>query len=317
MQRGISDGLHTFFNSNDMRKLLYILTGLIMTNCASGNVPQKKESLEDLILNGKDVYFKDVTFEEDIDFTKYSPNLISEGVYQVRISSSITFHNCTFRGKVISYSKDNDQNITLCSFQSNLSFIGCIFHEEVSFRASSILGRTDFTNALFLKKTTFEECNFFQNAYFRASAYHEEIRFQNAVFFQKANFLNAGFDVTASFQAATFHSEAQFSSTKFIGYADFGLIRCMGNFFANYAVFSNRAIFNNGSYFGQVDYTNLSFNKCEMNNCRFYGIVRFTKSNAEDVLSLDNSFFLTGIPDLTSFDPQKVRQESLLTPGSK
>lgn len=284
-----------------------------MSTCASSRASNNKENLDDLIREGKDVFFKDVTFENDIDFTRFEKNLISEGVYQVRISSSVTFQNCIFKGKVVTYSKDNDNIITLTSFQSNLSFIGCIFHEASSFRASSILGRTDFTNSLFLKAANFEECTFFQNAYFRASAYHDELRFQNAVFMQKANFLNAEFDVTASFQHATFHSEAQFSSAKFRGYADFGLVSCHGDFFANYAEFTDRAIFNSGFYNGQADFLSIHFKYCEISNTRFYGEPRFLKSTVDDKISFDGSFFLMGIPDLSSFDQEKLSLKGVLT----
>jgi uncharacterized protein YjbI with pentapeptide repeats len=292
--------------SKMMKIYLFIITVLIVSTCASSNLSPKRETFENLISEGKDVYFKDVTFENDIDFTQFEKNLISEGVYQVRIVSSVTFQNCIFKGKVITYSKDIDNTITLTSFQSNLSFIGCIFHNDVSFRASSILGRTDFTNALFLNTVSFEECTFFQNAYFRASSYHGELRFQNAVFMQKANFLNAQFDVTTSFQQATFNGEAQFSSTKFMGYADFGLISCHGNFFANYAEFADRAIFNNGFYNCQADFMSISFKKCEMMNCRFFGETRFLNSTVSQHLSFDDSFFLSGIPDISSFDKEKI-----------
>ncbi len=296
-----------------MKTYLLIITGIIMVTCASSNGSRIKGSFENLIIEGKDVFFKDMTFDDDIDFTQFEKNLISEGVYQVRIVSSVTFQNCIFKGKVTTYRKDDDNTMILTSFQSNLSFIGCTFHEDVNFRASSVLGRTDFTNATFLKTASFEECTFFQNAYFRASSYHEELRFQNAVFMQKANFLNAEFDVTASFQQTTFHGEAQFSSTKFIGYADFGLIRCHGNFFANYAVFENRSIFNNGYYNGQVDLINISFKQCEIMNCRFFGDTRFLKSTVEEHLSLDNSFFLFGMPDISSFDQEKLSLEGIVT----
>jgi hypothetical protein len=294
-----------------MKIYLFIITGIILATCASSNVPQNKGNFEDLITDGKDVFFKDMTFDDDIDFTQFKKNLISEGVYQVRIVSSVTFQNCTFKGKVIAYAKDDDNNITLTSFQSNLSFIGCIFDDDVSFRAASVLGRTDFTNAAFNKSASFEECTFFLNAYFRASTYHEELRFQNAVFMQKANFLNAEFDATASFQQATFHSEAQFSSAKFMGYADFGLISCHGNFFANYAVFDNRAIFNHGFFNCQVDLLNIRFKQCEIQNCKFFGETRFLKSTVEEHLLFDNSFFLLGMPDISSFDKEKVSLEGL------
>jgi hypothetical protein len=297
-----------------MRISLFILTGFILATCASSNVPQNKGKFEDMIIAGKDVFFKDMTFNNDFDFTQFNKNLISEGVYQVRIVSSITFQNCTFNGKVIAYEKGGDFTITLSSFQSNLSFIGCIFNNEVNFRAASVAGRTDFTNAAFFKGANFEECTFFQNAYFRASIYYQELRFQNAVFMQKANFLNAEFDTTTSFQQAKFHGEAQFSSTKFLGYSDFGLISCHDNFFANYAVFIDRAIFNNGFYSSQADFNNVSFQQCEMMNCRFFGETRFLKSTVEHQLLLDNSFFLFKMPDLSSFDQEKLSLSGIIKP---
>ncbi|HEY9114150.1 MAG TPA: pentapeptide repeat-containing protein [Bacteroidales bacterium] len=298
-----------------MKIYLIVITAIIMTTCASSNVSQNKGSFEDLIIAGKDILFKDMTFTEDIDFTQFEKNLISEGVYQVRIASSVTFQNCTFKGKVISYKKNEDGTLTLASFQSNLSFIGCNFKNEVSFRGASVFGRTDFTGSAFSKTASFEECTFFQNAYFRASNYHEEVRFQNAVFMQKANFLNAEFDVTVSFQQAVFHSEAQFSSVKFIGYADFGLINCYGNFFANYAVFANQAIFNNGFYNSQADFISINFKQCEMKNCRFFGTTRFSKSTVEEQFILENSFFLLGLPDVSSFDQNKVSLAGIVAGG--
>lgn len=296
-----------------MKIYLVLITAIIMTTCASSNVKQNKGGFEDLIVAGKDVYFKDMTFTEDIDFTQFEKNLISEGVYQVRITSSVTFQNCTFKGKVISYKKNEDGSAVLTSFQSNLSFIGCNFDNEVSFRAASVLGRTDFTSSAFSKNVSFEECTFFQNAYFRASNYHEEVRFQNTVFMQKANFLNAEFDVTVSFQQAIFHSEAQFSSVKFIGYADFGLINCYGNFFANYAEFANQAIFNNGFYNAQADFISINFKQCEMKNCRFFGVTRFSKTVVEEQFILDNSFFLLGLPDVSSFGQKNVSLEGVIS----
>jgi len=283
----------------------------MMTSCTSGHVRQTKDSFDDLILSGKDIFFKDVTFENDIDLTKFEKNLISEGVYQVRVASSITFQDCIFKGKVITSKTDKDMNITLTSFQSNVTFLRCNFHEEVNFRASSILGRTDFTGSLFLKGANFEECTFFQNAYFRNASFHEEARFHNSVFMQKANFLNAEFDATVSFQSASFGSEAQFSSSKFLGYTDFGLIRCSGNFFLNYATFSNRANFNSGSYYGQADMTSMTLKMAEMKNCRFFNEARFSKSVVEEGITFANTFFLFGKPDLSSFDMQKINLDGV------
>jgi len=296
----------------NMKTYLIILAGLLLTTCASSNIIKEKLSFEDLIISGQDVFIKDQTFNNDIDFTQFEKNLISESVYQVRIVSSVTFLNCTFNGKVIAYKKNEDKTSTLTSFQSNLSFIGCVFNEEVSFRASSVLGRTDFTKASFSKTSSFEECTFFQNAYFRGSTYHEELRFQNAVFIQKANFLNAEFDVTASFQHTIFHAEAQFSSTRFMGYTDFSSITSHGNFYANYAEFADRAFFNNSFFNRQTELNNIKFNYCEIKNCRFFGTTRFEKTTVQDHIFFDHSFFLLGGPDTPTIEPEKISLEGVI-----
>jgi len=295
-----------------MKNYLIILAVLFMTNCASSNISKDKAGFEDLIIAGQDVFIEDQTFNGDIDFTQFEKNLISEGIYQVRIVSSITFQNCTFNGKVIAYKKNSDNVTVLTFFQSNLSFIDCEFNDEVSFRASSVLGRVDFTKAAFSKTTSFEECTFFQNAYFRGSTYHGELRFQNAVFMQKANFLNAEFDVTASFQHVIFHAETQFSSARFMGYADFGSLSCHGNFYANNAEFADRAVFNNSFFGRQTELNNINFNYCEIKNCRFFGRTRIAETSVAGHLFFDNSFFLLDGPDTTAIDMERISLEGVI-----
>lgn len=291
-----------------MKMYILILVSFFLSTCVSSNVSINSQSLKELIEAGKDVYIKDQTFDQDIDFTQFGKSLISEGIQQVRIVSAVTFQNCTFNGKVIAFRKENDFT-TLTSFQSSISFIECTFNEEVNFKASSVLGRTDFTKAAFFDVAIFEECTFFQNAYFRGSIYHKEHRFQNTVFMQKANFLDAEFDEVASFQRAVFQGEAQFSSCRFMGYTDFGNITCFGNFFANFSEFADRAIFNNSFFYRKTDMNNASFNYCEMKNCRFFGEARFVESKAKDHIILDKSYFLIARPDFGSFDEDKISFE--------
>lgn len=296
-----------------MKVLLLLLSTLIMTNCASSNLTKENQTFEELILAGKDVFIEGKTFDEDIDFTQFEKTLISDGVQQVRIVSAISFKNCTFNGKVIAYSKGANGNATITAFQSSLSFISCTFNEEANFKASSVLGRTDFTKAAFYNTVNFEECTFYQNAYFRGSIYHLEVRFQNAVFMQKVNFLNAMFDETTSFQKAVFNGETQFSSSRFMGYTDFGNISCLGNFFANFSEFADRAIFNNSFFYRRSDFNNVSFNYCEIKKCSFFGKTRFVESVAKKQIFFDDTIFFTGIPAFSSFDEGKISTKNIST----
>jgi len=101
-----------------MKHMLVFLVIAFNTTCATSNMPAKATNLEEMIRNGEDIYFENQTFEEDIDFTKIlKPNMISEGIYQVRIVSSVTFKNCAFNGKVVTYNRD--ENRTILSFSAS------------------------------------------------------------------------------------------------------------------------------------------------------------------------------------------------------
>lgn len=271
------------------------------SSCATQNVKNKTgESLKDLISQGKDVYVEDKRFENEIDFTSYVNSiLVSEGVYQSNIKSSITFKNCIFDKNVKSFKTQQDDNkVTLTSFLGNLSFIECTFNGEVNFRGCTVYGRVDFTKSTFKKVATFEECSFKQNAFFNRSKFEGEHRFQNSFFLQKANFMNTEYYQNASFQNCTFNSELQLSASKFYKYADFSLIDCRGNTLFNYSEFNERADFSN-SYFGRnVDFVNTQNNQTTFNKSRFMGNTKFFKLTVSESISFKSCFFLFGKPQV-------------------
>src|SRR3954470_8979705 len=171
----------------------YLFSLLILSSLACSPKSDTLDKLRELIKSGKDVYVENVDFTGDLDLTTFlDKNLISEGVYQAKTSSSITFNNCRFNGKVIAFRTENNAS-TVVSFLSNVSFINCHFSDEVNFRGSSILGRTDFAKSVFDKKVNFEECTFYQNAYFNSCTFNDELRFQNAFFIKNGNFSDAKF----------------------------------------------------------------------------------------------------------------------------
>ncbi len=124
------------WQSSKMKILFFALITILAATCAS-NTGNPAKKIQDALNSGKDLYFENQTFTEDIDLTEVLPaTLISEGIYQVRTTSAITFKNCTFEGKVLAYKRSDESKTVITSFQSSLSFIGCSFKEEVSFRAN-------------------------------------------------------------------------------------------------------------------------------------------------------------------------------------
>lgn len=282
-------------------KLIYLIFILLATTCSSTSGSQN--DIDELLKSAKDIYFENQTFDAIFDLTEImQANKISNVTSQITINSSITFINCTFKGDLLAYSAKEDGTVVLSIFTNNVSFIGCTFEKTVSFRASSIMGRANFSNSFFNEKVSFEECTFFQKANFSDCVFHNDARFQNSFFMQNVNFSRAEFEHTAYFQSATFNSEAQFSVSKFIGYADFSLISCRQNFFANYAEFADRAIFNNSYFYGRIDFLQVSFKICEFKKCYFNGEFRFNESTVSKSINFDGSVFWPEKPDLSIFE---------------
>jgi len=280
---------------------------LLTAACAFRTSSSQNDDWKQRLRAGEGIFIENQVFAEDLDFTEIlSANPIAYRANQVKTSASITFKNCIFRGKVMAFQQQSEEQITLMTFLSNVSFIDCEFREEVSFRASTIFGRADFTDSRFFAKASFEECSFYQNAFFNSCAFYNEVRFQNTFFGQKANFMQTQFDKTAFFQSATFQGELQFSVAEFHQYADFSLLHCEQNCFFNYTQFNDQATFNDAHFAKGADFNNTIFDKGIFRNCAFMGQTRFLKSSVNDTVDFENSFFLFGRPDFESFEAEKI-----------
>lgn len=283
-----------------MRYFVIMMVALVQMSCATPNTSTKEEnSMKDLVRRDQPIYMEHQTIDEAIDFTSFlDSHLISEGVYQVNVRSGITFKNCVFNKPITAFKTLENGNLVLTAFHGNLSFIDCIFKEDVNFRGSSIYGRTDFTGSTFNVSANFEELNCHENAFFNQSVFEGPLRFQNAFFNQKANFMSVQCYDTINFQNSFFNAELQFSAGLFYKYVDFTLIDCRGKVLFNYAEFRDTANFSH-SYFNQdFNFVNTKNNSTNFNNCRFLGQVRFNKTEVATSLNFKESYFLLDLPEI-------------------
>ena len=110
-----------------MKQILICILAL-QSACAPQKMAAGSSNFEDALRNGTDVLVQNKTIEADLDFTKLTnPNMVSVGVLQGKIGSSVTFQNCTFKGKVVGFATDEKGNMTLTSFGRNVSFLHCVF----------------------------------------------------------------------------------------------------------------------------------------------------------------------------------------------
>lgn len=290
-----------------MKYILLTIFALLNWSCGTQKVSKNStNSLKTLIRSDKNVYVENKVFYDEIDFTSFiEENLISHGIYQVNIKSSITFNKCTFLKQVNAF-KNKKNNKVITSFLGNLSFIECEFRGEANFRGCTVYGRTDFTNSNFKEATNFEEANFFKNTYFNGCRFEKETRFQNSFFLQKVNFMNTEYKGVANFQNSVFNSELQFSVSKFYKYADFSLIDCRSNIFFNFAEFLKRADFSNSSFGKNIDFNNSKNVTTNFSKCLFKGKTNFFKLTVRDIINFENAYFLMPKPQLEYLN-EKVR----------
>ncbi len=269
-------------------------------SCATQNSsPSSDMGFKDLIKKNLPVYIENQTIEEAIDFTSFvDSHLISNGVYQVNINSNITFKKCVFKKPVHAFRKMDNGDIVITSFKGNLTFIDCIFKEDVNFRASSIQGRTDFSNSSFNVSANFEELSCQENAFFNLTKFEGDLRFQNSFFNRNANFMNIECFGNTSFQNSVFNSELQFSAGRFYNYVDFTLIDCRDRALFNYVEFKGKADFSSCIFLQDFDFVSTKNTTTNFDNSRFLGKVRFNKSEVLTSLSLKGTYFLLDAPEI-------------------
>lgn len=283
-----------------MKHFILALLALVQISCATKNASSNEDnSMKNLLKKNQPVYIENQTIDEVLDFTSFfNAHQISDGVFQVNINSGVTFKKCVFNKPVSAYKKMENGAVVLTAFKGNVSFIDCIFVEDVNFRGSSIYGRTDFTGSTFNVSANFEELNSHENAYFNQSVFEGPLRFQNAFFNQKANFMNAEFYDNISFQNTVFNSEVQFSAAKFYKYADFTLIDSRGKALFNYADFMGKVDFAHSIFMQDFDFVSTKNKTTSFDNCRFLGKARFNNIEVSSALSIKESYFMLEKPEI-------------------
>ncbi len=219
--------------------------------------------LKDKIKDGASVIVQDQEIDVPILFGQYATSdIIGKDMIERRVSSSITFLNCTFKAPV-GYRK-NEQEIAQLTFERNLSFVGCTFQDSVLFANIKVLGRTDFTKSTFKKEANFQNAQFEDVVTFSNAEFQYEAKFQNAFFNRNASFFKAEFLGNSFFNGCFFHLKANFGASTFYEYGNFGL-----------TTFSERTNFNHTKFLGRGSFSNsvlkelVTFNSCQFGNYTF------------------------------------------------
>ena len=295
-----------------MKKSMYaVIAGFLIISFSScngnenisestgGEISPKK--IEKLVQKGEPVLFSGKTITGDIVFTEFlEGDMESTNIYRTKVSSPITFINCTFKGKISAYSKDGE-NTRMTIFDRNVSFISCDFKEEVTFKEVHFRESVNFNNSFFHKTVNFEGAQFdFKSIYLTRCEFFEELRFQRAIFSGHVSFLKTKFNGVTSFQNTCFEGNAQFGAAVFLSYTNFGDITALQGIFFNYCEFSEvkATLFSNSEFRGRAEFLDCKFKqRTDFSNSVFYGITKFSKSTISGNLIFENTRFIFGKPD--------------------
>lgn len=266
----------------------------------------KASSIEKDISKGKDIYLSGAIIEGDLDFTKLT-NYSIEGINTKRgsITSSITFVNCSFSGKVVAYSRGGKIDSKI-SFLKNLTFVKCDFSSDVIMKEIVVHGIVNFVQNSFEGIVDIEGADFrSKDNYFTECVFNGKFKAQRTRFNGNINFLKSEFYSMADFQNAVFNGDAQFGACVFYDHADLSLVKATDNFIMNYVVFHKKAIMNNGNYMGRVEFQQASFHApIEMKGNIYTFPVKFNNAIIEAEFSVENSCFLAGMPEIDNINSE-------------
>lgn len=294
--------------------LLITFLLLFITSCKAGNnrektSPSDAAGILESIRAGEDVIMEGKVIKTDLDLTS-GGNAVPQhqGLNMVYVKGALVFRNCEFRGRLVAWRSGDSAASTACSFARNVSFINCIFQDEVQFKAANISGVTNFQGCTLLKGINMEEVTFGGPALFSKAVIRGEARFQNTVFRHKADFFECAFEELSSFQGAGFQQECSFNVARFMRYADFSLCQFQHHVFFTYAEAADKLIFNGSMFKGRCDFVSMKALQLEMKRTWFALAPRFDKAELSVSADISEAQFVSGLPDLGKMAKLDVEQ---------
>lgn len=274
--------------------ILFLSTSIVF---AQKGAVVKSESIIKSIRKNKPISLKNVTIVGDLDFTKLPAYFESKQNSRVKISSSIYFQNCTFKGKVKGYHEGN-KNIVFTHFESNLSFYNCTFYSEILLNGAILGTSLTLTESKLHGELHLENAVIGHDANFSGDIFGRKVFFQNAVFRKNAYFNKSIFNEIGYFQSCKWEGEAIFREAEFRENIDFSLQKTFSPMSFNFSRF-NKAVFFDGSKFGDdFEMDDVSAERILLSGCQFWQKLNFESLNSKEIHFTD-AIFYTYIPDFS------------------
>ncbi len=261
------------------------------------------EEINNKIKTGENILYKNATITGDVDFLiSNDKNFMTPQLIKHYINSSITFYNCTFKGKISAY-KSFTNHYEICLFRKNITFINCTFQDSVNFSSSEFQDLVNFNESVFQNFTSFKATvfnynkNYFENTHFIKNAEFNMMHVNGNISFFKSEF-----DAKVIFQLTKFMFQVQFGASVFHDNVDFSNIKFYDDLLFNYAEFVKSVNFNGSIFNGRTEFIQTKFNYIsEFTNCFFYGKINFDKSDAKGIIKFLNNYYSINKPERKDF----------------
>lgn len=216
-------------------KILFIAVLLLIPSLTFAKSQVKASRIIDQIDAGKAVQYKDAEIVGDLDFTSIKDVTLDEKskrnrnwskgstlTYWCHVRSPVSFINCVFKGDVLAYVHDDDENETHNAiFYKDVDFQGCDFQGKSAFKYVKFESNANFKNTQYHKEALFKYTKFSAAVSFSGSSFHGDANFKYTKFPESVNFDKATFQQFANFKYTKFPEGVTFENTHFKGDVDF------------------------------------------------------------------------------------------------
>jgi hypothetical protein len=245
-------------------KVLFIVALLLLPTWSFAKSQVKASTIIDQINAGKAVQYKNAEIVGKLDFTSIKDVTVDEKskagrflsrgstlVYWYHVRSPVSFTNCVFKGDVLAYVHDEDENETH----------NAIFYKDVDFQGCDFQGKSAFKYVKFKTKANFKSTQYSDEALFKYTKFSTDTNFSDSRFNDAANFKYTKFSTDVSFSNSHFSREANFKYTKFPKAVNFdkATFKRLANF--KYAKFPEGVSFKDTQFMGNADFKYTKFSE--------------------------------------------------------
>ena len=263
---------------------------------------QKFESIEaksilSQIKKGKPINIENAEITGDLDFTKIGFSRETNQNARVIVETPLFFKNCKFRGQIIGFKENTDLAIA-STFTKNLTFVDCIFYQNINLNSCFVNSVGDFSGSQFYGDAHFENSIFDKSVFFNKTIFAKECFFQNTRFRSNLDFSESIFNQNASFQGSDFYDLVVFRLAEFRESLDFSLCTFFKNASFNFFSIKNKGLFNNCRFEARLEFENIKSTKIEMEECVFENDVLFNELDCAS-FSINKSLFYKDSPTIS------------------